>query len=58
MIVFITFSVILRLSHDKQIVTSGGNQSTQRKSPPNPKSLGMCSMGILSEKHKLDDVEI
>ena len=34
---FVTFSAILRLSHDWPVVTGSGNRNTRRKSPPNPK---------------------
>ena len=36
---FAMFSAILRISRDQPVVTGGGNRSTRRKPPPNPKSL-------------------
>ena len=38
-IFFVPFSTILRLNRDYPVGTGGGKQSSQRKSPPNPKSL-------------------
>ena len=39
-----TFSAILRRSHDWPVVTGGGNTSTRRKPPHNPKSVATFSL--------------
>ena len=40
---FLSHLCQLWLLRDKPVVSSGGNQSTRRKPPPNPKSLATFS---------------
>ena len=37
--IIVTFYAIMRLIHDKPVVSNGGNRSTRRTPPPDPKSL-------------------